>query len=184
MSIKYILHGGGAQHVNSDNDTFFAEIIKDATGEVKILLVEFAGGTEKTALNAKVDMSQFERVRGGKNLTFDVAEEHSFLKQIKKADIVYVGGGTTVRLLEVLAKFPNLGEYFSGKIVAGESAGANCLSTYCYSKSGGGVVHGLGLVPVKMIPHYDGEYKEELEALPEKLDMLLLSNYQYKVFII
>ncbi|MBU0569282.1 hypothetical protein KKB40_00680 [Patescibacteria group bacterium] len=52
------------------------------------------------------------------------------------------------------------------------------------AKSGVGIVQGLGLVPVKMMPHYGGEHKEELEVLPEKLDMVLLSNYQYRVFII
>ncbi|MDQ3239102.1 MAG: peptidase E [bacterium] len=66
-------------------------------------------------------------------------------------------------------------------MVAGESAGANCLSTYCYSKSGGGVISGLGMTPVKLIPHYNGEHEVEFKADLDQLELVLLSDYQYKV---
>lgn len=182
MSTKYVLHGGSAQHINLENDLFFKEILKDTKNEVNILLVEFAGTLERTPLNIQIDRSQFERNKGNKKLSFVVAEPQFFPEQIKHADVIYIGGGTTVRLMETLNKYNNLKEFFSGKIVAGESAGANCLSSYCYSKSGGGVIKCLGLLPIKMISHYDGEHKEDIEAISEKLEILLLPNYQYKIF--
>lgn len=83
----------------------------------------------------------------------------------------------------VLKKFDfDFKKAFTGKTVAGESAGANCLSTFCYSKSGGGIIKGLGLVPVKMIPHYNNEHKKELYTITDNLETLLLPNYQFKVF--
>ena len=99
--------------------------------------MEFAGGEERTSSNIKVDKSQFERVKGNKKLIFDVAKERSFLKQIEKADVIYIGGG---------------------------------------------VVKGLGLVPVKIIPHYDGVHEEEFEGLSKGLESLFLPSYQYKIF--
>ncbi|TSC88123.1 MAG: Uncharacterized protein G01um101416_146 [Microgenomates group bacterium Gr01-1014_16] len=182
MKTKYILHGGNAQHINSENDKFFAEILKDAKDRVKILLVEFAGRNEKIDLNYQTDKSQFERVAGDKELIFRVATELDFIEQVKKSDVIYFGGGTTIRLMDKLKEYKNLGDLFSGKIVAGESAGANSLSTYCYSKSGGGVIQGLGLVTVKTIPHYTKGMETVFRDITSDIESLLLPNYKFKVF--
>ena len=182
MKIKYILHGGNAQHVNSENNKFFAEILKDTKNKVKILLVEFAGGDEKTDLNYQIDKSQFMRVRGEKELSFEVATKLDFIEQIKKSDIVYFSGGTTIRLMDKLKEYKNLGGSFSGKIIAGESAGANSLSVYCYSKYGGSVVQGLGLVPVKTIPHYKEGMETNFKDVFLDIKSLFLPEYKFKVF--
>lgn len=183
MKTKYILHGGNAQHVNSENDKFFAEILEDTKNKVKILLVEFAGRDEKIDLNYQIDKSQFERVAGVKELIFEVATEFGFTEQIKKSDIIYFGGGTTIRLIDKLSKYKNLGDLFSGKIVAGESAGANSLSAYCYSKSGGGVIQCLGLVPVKTIPHYIEGMESNFKDIYPEIKSLFLPEYKFVVFL-
>ncbi|MFA6013226.1 MAG: Type 1 glutamine amidotransferase-like domain-containing protein [Desulfobacteraceae bacterium] len=182
MKTKYVLHGGSAQHVNAENDKFFTEILNGAGDRVRILLVEFAGSDERKERNVAIDTSQFERVKGSRELTFEVADRDIFLNQIRKADVVYLGGGTTVRLVEVLNHYPELRVAFEGKIIAGESAGANVMATYCYSKSGGGVMKGLGLVPVKMWPHYKEERNEEFESISRELESLLLKDCEYRVF--
>jgi cyanophycinase-like exopeptidase len=182
MKTKYILHGGSAQHTNAENDKFFKEIFKGTGNTVKILLVHFAGTPERAEKNKKIDTAQFERVKGDKLLTFQIAFESTFYDQIAWADVVYFGGGTTVRLLEALQHFKGLKDKFAGKIIAGESAGANILTAYCYSKSGGGVIKGLGILPIKFMPHFNGEQKEKLEEIPAKLAIVTLENYQFKVF--
>ncbi len=91
-------------------------------------------------------------------------------------------GGTTLKLLDALKKFPNLKELFKGKIIAGESAGAYVLSAFFFSKSAGGIFEGTGLVPVKIICHYIGENKEKLDECPKNLEILLLPDYKYRVF--
>ena len=182
MKTKYILHGGNARHVNSDNDKFFAEILKDTKNKVKILLVEFAGRHEKIDLNYQIDKSQFERMMGDKELSFEVATELDFIEQTKNSDIIYIGGGTTIRLMDKLKQYKNFGDLFSGKIVAAESAGANSLSVYCYSKSGGGVIQCLGLVPVKTIPHYTEGMETNFKDISPDVESLFLPNYKFKVF--
>lgn len=184
MKTKYILHGGSAQHQNDANDKFFKEILEDTPEKVKVLLVHFAGETERDQINWESDSGQFERNKGKHEIEFMVASKKEFYKQISWADVVYLGGGRTPRLLTALKTYKSLGSKFAGKVVTGESAGANVMATYCYSKSGGGVLKGLGLVPVKFMPHYEGENKELLEAIPDKLEIVTLRNYEFKVFYI
>lgn len=182
MGTKFILHGGGAQKKNAENDAFFKEILMNTANNVKVLLVHFASGKEKSGVNKEKDEAQFERNKGNKNISFEIADEDKFALQVKEADVIYFGGGTTPNLMKALQKFNNLKKIFEGKVVAGESAGANSLSRYCYSQSGGGVLSGMGLVAVKTICHYVGEHKEVLEAIDDDGEVLLLSNYQYRVF--
>ncbi len=183
MQTKYILHGGSAQHVNEANDKFFAEILKGSGDRARVLLVEFAGGDENEDKNVGRDRSQFERVRGSREIIYEVADKDKFLEQVKEADVVYLGGGTTIRLMEELKNYSNLKDAFSGKVIAGESAGANIMSVYCFSKSGGGVMKGLGLVPVKMFPHYKDQNATELETVASELETYLLPNYHYRVVV-
>ncbi len=182
MKTKYIIHGGAAQHQNGQNDSFFAEILKSAPQKVNVLLVHFAGEVERAKINEEIDTQHFERVKGDKLITYTIAREDSFLRQIKNAHVIYFGGGTTVKLMVALKKFKNLAHHFEGKIVAGESAGANVLVTYCYSKSGGGVMACLGILPIKFRPHYGGEDNSELESVAPNLETVSLSNYKYRVF--
>jgi peptidase E len=178
---KYILHGGNAQTINLENDLFFKEILKDTPTEVKILLVHFASPIERSEINIERDTFQFNKNKEEKNLKFEIAEESKFIDQIKESDIIYLGGGTTPQLLGVLKNYVNLKEAFEDKIIAAESAGANSLSTYCYSQYGG-VMKGLGILPLKVIPHYKGDHKEDLETIPDDLEIVLLGNYQFKVY--
>jgi peptidase E len=148
-------------------------------------LVHFASPLERLEINREKDMDQFLRNKGGKKLEFIEAEKEKFLLQINQADIVYLGGGTTVNLIDVLVAYPNLADMFRGKIIAGESAGANVQAAYCYSKSGGGVIKGLGMLPVFMYPHYEkgGEEQIDLTQIPNNLEKLFLANCQFKIFI-
>lgn len=177
----YIVHGGNAQHSNPQNDAFFSEILKRTKlHDIKILLVHFAGKPDRDELNKQIDSSQFEKNKGNKNITLQVASKEKFIEQISWADVIYFGGGTTVKLIEELKHFPNIASRFETKVVAGESAGANILSTLCYSKSGGGVIEGLGILPIFVYPHHE---KSDVNfSIPDNLQKLFLSNYQYKVF--
>ena len=182
MKTIYILHGGNASHVNAENDAFFSEMLKYTSNEVKILLVEFAGSEEKRAQHAQEDKAQFERVARNKKVAFAIATEQNFLNQVKDSDVIYLRGGTTVRLLENLRRYENLDKLFGGKVIAGESAGANSLSAYCYSKSGGGIIPGLGLVPVRIIPHYKKGMETHFANIASDLELVLLPEYAFKVF--
>jgi|SRR3989344_3517800 len=182
MRTIYFLHGGSAQHTNPKNDSFFSDILKRAISEnVKILLVHFAGNPERAELNKQIDSDQFERNKGKLNITIKIATKENFVKETTWADVIYFGGGTTIKLLEELKDFPNLKENFEGKIIAGESAGANFLATQCYSKSGGGIIKCLGILPVFMYPHFEKDSPLPTEKIPDNLQKLFLSNYEYRV---
>lgn len=183
MKTTYILHGGSAQHVNTKNDMFFKEIL-DRTGldNIKILLVHFAGLSERAKQNKERDSAQFERNKDNKKTTIQIATKKEFIKQLSWADVVYFGGGTTVKLLKEIKGYKNLKKYLEGKVVAGESAGANFLATLCYSKSGGGMIKGLGILPVFVYPHFEKDSTLPDLEIPNSLERLLLANYEYKIF--
>lgn len=184
MKTTHILHGGSAQHINSENDLFFREILKTTSNNPQILLVHFGSSPERLDLNKERDTNQFLRNKGDKELIFTEAEEGTFIEQISQSDVIYLGGGTTGQLLSALRAYPDLADSLKGKIVAGESAGANVQATYCYSKSGGGIIKGLGMLPIFMYPHYEkgGEKEIDLTQIPNSLEKLFLGNYQFKVF--
>jgi peptidase E len=79
-------------------------------------------------------------------------------------DILYVGGGNTRSMLALWKEW-GLDEilriaYWSGVVLAGISAGANCWFEQCLTDSVPGQLlswPGLGLLPGSFSPHYDGE---------------------------
>ena len=183
MKTKIILHGGYAGRINSENDIFFKEILKDTPDRVRILLVYFAKEEAEHERMFGEDTIQFKRNGENKKIDFKIATTEKFLKQLEETDIIYLHGGKTIRLLETLKTFPDFEKLCKDKIIAGESAGAYVLSDCFYSKTEGGVFNCLGLVPVKTICHYIGENKEKLNKCPKELELLLLKDYQFKVFV-
>jgi len=185
MSTKYILHGGNAQDVNQANTKFFQEALAQYDEQANVLLVQFAAIAEKQSVYKQRHVAQFERAMGQKNLSFQVADEDSFDNQLQWADVVYFSGssGGTTRLLDALSKVKNLAKKLSGKTVAGESAGANCLATHCFSRSGG-VMSCLGIVPVNLVTHYEAGDELEIKHLNNGLEVVVLKNYEYRTFII
>ena len=179
---KYVLHGGNAHHINPQNDKFLKEVLADTPNNTKILLVYFAKEDDRIPKNRDEDIAAFNRNKGDKNLTFETANDKDFTEQVKKADIVYLHGGNTLKLLNALKKFPKLKDLFEGKTIAGESAGAYVLSSWFYSKTANGVFEGLGSVAVKTICHYIGENSNKLDNLPTKVESLFMEDYQFKVF--
>ncbi len=182
MRTKFILSGGYAGRPNKENDKFFKEILNSEKDNLHVLLVYFAKPAEEYDRMTKEDRHQFNKNKGDKRLSFEIAAEGEFEEQVRKADIIYLHGGKTLRLLEILKKFPNLRGLIDGKIIAGESAGAYVLSSYFYSKSEGGVFAGLDFVPVKTICHYVGENSEKLQSCSDELEELLLPDFKYKVY--
>lgn len=182
MITKYILSGGYAGRPNEENDKFFQEILADTKDNLNILLIYFAKPLEEYNRMLEKDQYQFNKNNTGKKFNFEIANTDNFKKQTKKADIVYIHGGQTLKLLEALKTYSDLKKLFNGKIIAGESAGAYILSTCFYSKSEGGIFHGLGFAPAKTICHYIGKNSEKLNECSKNLDILLLPDYKYKVY--
>lgn len=188
---KFILHGGYSDRENPNNDLFFEEILKDVPDNTSILLVYFAKEKEEWKQKYEIHKSAFLKAAGNKKLTFEVASEESFMDQIKSADVIYMHGGKTPKLLKVLQKFSDFAKTLVGKIIAGESAGAYALSTYYHSASVGGAHKGLGVLPVKVICHYQSDKHltnddpiELMNEYPENLELVVLKDYEWRTFVV
>lgn len=99
----------------------------------------------------------------------DLLDMNIVIKKITDANIVYVGGGNTLRLMNILRKYHidemlhTAGE--KGTILCGISAGAICWHNFGNSDSRKFTsnstklikVTGLGFIPALYCPHYDNE---------------------------
>lgn len=163
------------------NDDFFKEVVKDAPEQARVLLVYFAKDTG-TIENIKVDnIEQFNNNKDAKSLSFDVATVERFRDQVMSSDIIFLHGGLSKKLLDALKPFPDLKQMFDGKIVAGDSAGANVLCEVFYSKKAGEVLFGFGILPIKIICHYEEKDKDVLKDVKPELETWYLPQFHFRV---
>jgi peptidase E len=181
---KFVLHGGFRSKEKQEDDAFFAEILKDAPEKSTILLVYFADAADRVSMHRNDDISQFEKQKSGKTFSFLVADEEEFSMQIESSNIVYFHGGVSQKLLDVLKQYSNLRALLEGKIVAGDSAGANIFVNMFYSKNADEVYKGLGIIPINLICHYTEAYAHKLDNTSSNFNIMRLSEYQTKIFII
>lgn len=184
---KFILHGGYSDRENQNNDLFYEEMLKDKQDNTTILIVYFAKDKEEWKQKFDLHKQAFLKAAGDRKIIFEIAIEDAFLDQIRRAEVIYIHGGNTKRLLETLEKFPDFSKELNGKVVAGESAGAYVLSTYYYSASVGGIQKGLGILPVKVICHYQSDRHptnddpiELMKEYPGDLELIVLKDYEWK----
>lgn len=182
---KFILHGGfsGGKSPIQEDDKFFQEILKDTSENIKILLVYFAEREEIVPLRIEQDKEQLNKNNKElKNLNFKVASEETFIEDCAWADIIYLHGGKTVKLMEVLKNYSSLERVFSGKIIAGDSAGANALGQFFFSKNSNIIGEGLKILPFKIVVHYEDGFPNPLAQVSPELETVFLCEYETRVF--
>ena len=183
---KFILHRGFSKEkglVQEDNE-FFQKILEDTPEDIKLLLVYFAEREERIELRIEQDKESFNKNKGSKNIQFKIASEENFIKECKWADVIYLHGGKTVRLMEVLKKYQNLENVFLEKIIAGDSAGANVLGQLFYSKNSKEISEGLRILPYKIVAHHIDGNLNPLKDTEPNLETIFLKEYETKVFYI
>lgn len=186
---KYILHGGRARVDNKLNRSFFQEIAKGVPDGGEILFVYFVyeGDPKPHFEQQKKWLSENA---DGKKFNFVFADQEKFIDQLKAANAVYFHGGDVAKLLEIVKSIPNFEKILEGKTIAGSSAGAYIFTTYFTPSDDGKIREGLGTLPVKLVCHYmssDFNSREESarklkEECPPELELLLLGDYEWKVF--
>ncbi len=191
---KYILHGGFTRIDNDLNRGFWAEVARDVPEDGTVLLVFFAAKEEDIPEKASSTIESIKTQANGKTLNFVVATEKGFLNQLTQADAVYIHGGRTPKLLKVLKKYPDLKKYLDGKTVAGSSAGAYAIGRYSPfhdDESGGEVREGLGLLPLRVVCHYESpdlppnpRAFSSLGAMALDLELVLLKDFEWRVFTV
>ena len=183
MKTKFILYGGfNPDQKHDGNVNFSAEILKEAPENAKILIVPFAKEIDKVIPTTERVSAELTAQKWQKNIRFEIAAEENFAQQLQSTDVVYFQGGDTLKLLAVVKKYSNLEELLKGKIVAGDSAGANVLCAFFYTPSADKAFKGLAVLPIKMIPHYKEKYAGKLDTVGAGLEEVLLPEYTYKIF--
>lgn len=181
---KFILHGGHMKVDNESNINFFSEISKNIKNGGKILIICFAREVGEDKAVFERDKNNILKNAKNKELQAQMAHEDGFINQVKDSDAILIEGGNTEKLLGVLDKYPDFKNVLANKTVAGSSAGAQVLSKYFYYGDGDKYLEGLGLVPVKLICHYDGNEQiiNKMNEYPKELELIVLKDYEYKTF--
>ncbi|MCX6755059.1 MAG: Type 1 glutamine amidotransferase-like domain-containing protein [Candidatus Nomurabacteria bacterium] len=183
MQTKFILYGGfDPEQTDNGNPDFSLEIMKETPENGMVLIVPFSKEVDRIIPTTERVKNELNAQKWQKNIKYEVASQENFILQLESADVVYFQGGSSLKLLEVLKKYPNLKDLLKGKIVAGDSAGANVMCTFFYTPSTDKVLEGLGILPIKIIPHYKEKYAGKFESIGPDLEEVLLPEYTYKVF--
>jgi len=156
-------------------------------GRATVLVCLFAKEKKYWQESFEIFVRLFKKNVTGKEIVFEAADKKRFRGQIKKADVIILQGGDTLKLLKALKKFRGFTKAIKGKIVVGSSAGAYVLSAYFYGNSTDAVYQGLGIVPFRTRCHYKGEIskiKEKFSQFPESLKykLVLLKDFEHKVY--
>lgn len=184
MNTKFIIHGGFNKNKTDENNSlFYSEILRDVSDGAHILLVPFAKDEDRIIPATEKISKEFQSVSEGKTLHINIATRDNFLNQLSEANVIYFHGGVSTKLLESLKPYGDLSSYFEGKIIAGESAGANILSTYFYSPNANQVLEGLKVLPIRMIPHYTEDKKDKLNGYGDGIETVFLPEYEFKVIL-
>jgi len=183
MKTKYILHGGFTAGIKQQDDDFFQEMMKDTPDEIKMLLVYFAASAEKVQLRTEQDTEELNKNKGNKKLDLRIASPETFVEDCAWADVIYLHGGKTVRLMEALRKYPNIANMLSGKIIAADSAGVNVLGQLFYSKNSKEIGEELNVLPYKTIAHHEDGTHDQFGQINPESETLFLREYETMVIV-
>lgn len=181
---KFILHGGRAKDDCADNDVFFREMLVGTHNQVNILLCYFARSESEWESHAQRDIRYFRRNCDDKNLTFEIAKVENLESQILASDVIYIFGGETSRLVQVMKTIPNLNGLLAGKVVGGSSAGAYVFSKYYFENDIKKIGTGLGILNMKIFCHYSEEKESDAKKLRdfgENLPLVTLREHELEI---
>lgn len=188
---KYILLGGYAKKAADGGKAFCEELVRGFEQPVRILDCMFAASEDTWSERFAGDKEMFAKHLPGVELDFKLATVSEFFEQVKWANAIFLRGGEPSDLMSGLNQSPGWEKELEGKTLAGTSAGAEAISTYYHELSMGKIGHGLGLLPVKVVPHWLSDYNApnvdwdkayaELKEYKEDLEMLALAEGEFKV---
>lgn len=186
---KYILHGGYTGKDNESNRSFYKELVRDIPNNSSILSVYFASKDEDNSEKFKGDIETLNRYADGRTFNFLMATQEAFLEQIKQSTVICLHGGDTNKILKILKTYPDLKPLLDGKTVAGSSAGAYALAKFGASHSEEVVREGLGLVPVRVVCHWESPDLPPsatsmaiLKDTAPNLELVFLKDCEWRIF--
>lgn len=186
---KFILHGGFTRKDNELNRAFNEEVMRDVPDGGTVLLVYFASRSEDPTADFEYQAERFKEQAKDKNLHFVLATKEGLVDEVKRADAVYMHGGSTNKLLAALRTYPDIRPLIEGKTIAGSSAGAYAIARYGASHSANELREGMGWAPLRVVCHYGSpdlpphpDAVSLLMQTAEDLELVLLKDCEWKAF--
>lgn len=193
MTTTHILHGGETSRSNPDNELFFKYfthfVEKDS---VNILMCYFSKEKEIWDERLELDRNRITK-QTTKKIRLSLAKDpEDLLKKLETHDVLYVAGGQAELIEPLVPQLKGLKEKINGKVYIGCSMGAFIISAqYVLSfdkQEASTVHHGLGLLPMSTLCHWDIENKKEekinllKQAAPE-IPILTLDECKFTLFV-
>ncbi len=155
---KYILNSGGLRNNPEKAIKFNREIVKNLGKNPRVLSCYFAIARERWEGKYSQFCETFlQSMEEGVVPKIELAFPDKFIEQVKNSDAIIIHGGDDVLVLHYLSNY-NLSLIWQDKVVAGISAGSNALVKYFWTCDWRQVKEGLGILPIKFIPHYKSDY--------------------------
>lgn len=186
MARRYILHGGAGRKVPAGYKAYFREILIRLKREPMVLLVYFSRPKEEWQNLFEQDRKEFVEYCPEWKINFILASEEpgEFRKQIAVSDAIYVRGGSDVLLQDVVKSIPDFTALIKDKVYAGSSAGMNLVAKYYFSSERKRVEKGLGVLPIKVIAHWNGSNINDLHMLEQHGESLKIYRVPEAEFVI
>jgi hypothetical protein len=155
---KYVINSGGIKNEPKLKKQFHQELVKGLGSAPKFLLCNFAQGREywEAKFQGYSDAIA-EDMPDSVNPTFTLAMPDEFAKQCSEADVIYFHGGDDHLLKYWVGQF-DLVKLFKDKVVATNSASSDMLSTHYWTCDWRQCADGLGILPIKFIPHFQSTF--------------------------
>ena len=189
---RYVLIGGFASKATDGGIGVCKEMVRGFQEPVKILICLFARPEAGWTSKFEEDKAFFAERLPNTQLTMKMASIANFADEVAWADVIYLRGGDTPTLVKALQADLSWTKHLAGKTVVGTSAGACALAQYDYDVDHFKLSDNLGLLPIKVLPHYRSDYgaphvnwdsiEKTLSNYKEPLELVLLREGEYRVF--
>ena len=156
---KYILQSGSLGNARDKGKAFYNEVIEGLGKNPRILYCLFALPRERWDKFFVYKEGFRGQISDDIKPDFELAMPETFEEQIKNCDVVMIQGGDDHLLQYWLRQFdiPKIWN-LEGEVIVGSSAGSDALSNSFWTADWKKCMDGLGIVPVKFIPHYKSSY--------------------------
>lgn len=190
---KYILIGGYIHKAQDGGKSFCEELTKGIQGRsIKILDCLFARDEDSWESRFMDDKDFFQN--NLKNFEIELASPEKFIAQVKNSDVIFFQGGVPRKLMSHLDSDGDWKKELDGKILVGSSGGADAVVKYYGVGKTSNIGEGLGLLPIKFIPHWESlDYAEgtnidwnalfeKLKSYKEYLEVVTVRDGEFVVF--
>ena len=171
------LHGGGEFQRGSEIGD--RRLVVAAGGaDARVIVVPTAAAHEAPEIAARNGIRWFQQIgaRADAALAVDArsANDSAIVAKIEAATLIYLPGGDPVLVVETLRDSQVwraiVKAYERGASIGGASAGAMALGSRMWNPRTGGLIDGLGFVPIVTLPHFGVKRIDRAQTLRQQLD--------------